>query len=249
MTKVWIYSLVSVFVVSLISLIGITTISLSAERMKRIVLLLVSFAVGALFGDSFIHLLPESYKRIDSNLVASGLVIAGMLAFFILEKFVCWRHCHLPEAGYRPPPVVYMNLIGDGLHNVIDGIIIGASYSMSVSIGVATTIAVILHEIPQEMGDFGILIHGGLTRKTALILNFACATLAIFGCLITLIIGPQLKNSSLYVLPFTAGSFIYIAGSDLIPELNKEVTPSRSIQQFLAIAFGVLVMMLLAVLG
>ncbi len=247
--KVWAYSLISVFIVSLISLIGVTTISVSTEKLRKIVLLLVSFAVGALFGDVFIHLLPESYEKIGSNIITSALVIAGMLTFFILEKFVCWRHCHLPESEHRPHSVVYMNLIGDGLHNVIDGVIIGASYAIDIPIGIATTIAVVLHEIPQEIGDFGILIHGGLSRRTALVLNFLCATLAIFGCLLTLAMGPQVKNFSLYVLPFTAGGFIYIAGSDLIPELNKEVLPWKSLQQLLSIVFGIVIMLLLSFMG
>ena len=252
--KIWAYSLISVFLVSVISLIGITTISLGMDRLKKILLFMVSFAVGALFGDAFIHLLPEAYKKIPSDAVTSLLIIAGILVFFVLEKFICWRHCHLPAPGEdhasdeNPKPVVYMNLIGDGLHNTIDGIIIGASYAVSVPIGFATTIAVILHEIPQEIGDFGILLHGGLTRKRALFLNFLCATLAILGCLLALIVGPKIKGFSLYVIPFTAGGFIYIAGSDLIPELNKETRLSKSLPQLVSMMLGVLVMALLLLL-
>ena len=247
--KVWAYSLVSVFIVSLISLIGIATISISVERLKKILLLLVSFAVGALFGDAFVHLLPEAFERIDSKLVASLLIIAGVLLFFVLEKFICWRHCHIPTSKEHPHPVVFMNLIGDGLHNMIDGMIIGASYAASIPVGIATSLAVVLHEIPQEMGDFGILLHGGLTRKKALLFNYLSGTLAIAGCLIVLIIGSKVKNLALYLLPFTAGGFIYIAGSDLIPELNKEVELSRSILQLASLSLGIGVMVLLTLVG
>ncbi len=243
--RIWVYSLASVFIVSMISLVGITTISIDINRLKKILLVMVSFAVGALFGDAFIHLLPESYKTIGSGLTTAFLIIAGILVFFTLEKFICWRHSHVPEIKGHPKSVVYMNLIGDGLHNAIDGVIIGASYSVSVPIGIATTVAVILHEIPQEIGDFGILLYGGLTRSRALLLNFLCATLAIFGCLFSLVIGPKLNDFALYVLPFTAGGFIYIAGSDLIPELNKEIRISESAWQLASMALGILVMALL----
>ena len=249
--KIWAYSLISVFLVSIISLIGITTISLDMRRLKKILLFLVSFAVGALFGDAFIHLLPASYKSIPSDGLTSLLIIAGILTFFALEKFIYWRHCHVPAEGggleycKHTKAVVYMNLLGDALHNTIDGVIIGASYAVSVPIGLATTIAVLLHEIPQEIGDFGILLHGGLTRKKALALNFLCSTLAILGCALTLAMGPRIKEFSLYVIPFTAGGFIYIAGSDLIPELNKEIRLSKAIYQLAAIVSGVIVMALL----
>jgi zinc and cadmium transporter len=141
-----------------------------------------------------------------------------------------------------------MNLIGDGIHNFLDGMIIGASYAVSLSIGIATTLAVILHEIPQEIGDFGILLHGGLTRKKALFFNFLTATLAIAGTVISLVIGTQVKKYSLILLPVTAGGFIYIAGSDLIPELHKELSLPKSIMQFISMLFGIAIMALLVFL-
>jgi zinc and cadmium transporter len=141
-----------------------------------------------------------------------------------------------------------MNLIGDGVHNLIDGMLIGASYCVSIPIGIATTLAVVLHEIPQEIGDFGVLVHGGLSVKKALAFNFLSAVTAILGALISLVIGPHLADYSLSLLPITAGGFIYIAGSDLIPELQHEVKLSNSILQFSSIILGVGVMALLVLL-
>jgi len=245
---VWLYSIISVIVVSLISLIGIFFLSLKGVRLQRILLFLVSFAVGGLFGDAFIHLLPQSFTQLGINLRTSLLVVAGILVFFVLEKFVRWRHCHIPTSEFHPHPVVTMNLIGDGVHNLIDGMLIGASYSVSIPIGIATTIAVILHEIPQEIGDFGIYIHGGLSVKKALLYNFLSALTAVAGVLISLLAGPHISWYAVILLPITAGGFIYIAGSDLIPELQGCETASSSILQLFSLIAGIAIMALLVLL-
>jgi len=242
-----IYTLVSVIIVSLISLIGILFITITPQRLSKILLLLVSFAAGSLFGDAFIHLLPEAFEQIGDSLRVSLFIVAGILIFFILEKFVRWRHCHIPTSKEHPHPMVMMNLVGDLVHNFIDGMIIGASYSVNISIGLATTLAVIMHEIPQEIGDFGVFVHGGLTIKKALILNFASALTAVLGGIISLIVGPLVRGYSLILLPLTAGGFIYIAGSDLIPELQSCETASASILQLISMVCGVGIMALLIV--
>ena len=246
--KVWIYTLVSVGLVSILSLIGVFSLSLNPDRLRKILLLLVSFAVGGLFGDAFIHLLPQSFEKLGFNLANSLFIVGGILFFFVLEKFVRWRHCHIPTSEEHPHPVGTMNLIGDGVHNLIDGMLIGASYCVSVPIGIATTLAVILHEIPQEIGDFGVLVHGGLSVKKALGFNFLSALFAIVGALVSLLIGPHSADYSFSLLPIAAGGFIYIAGSDLIPELQHEVKLSNSILQFSSIILGVGVMALLVLL-
>ena len=246
--NVWGYSLASVVVVSLISLVGVVTMYLSVDKLKSLLLPLVSFAVGALFGDAFIHLLPEAFEKISSRALVSLLVLGGIIIFFMLEKFIHWRHCHIPTSEEHPHPVVFMNLIGDSAHNLIDGMLIAASYIVSVPIGVATTIAVILHEIPQEIGDFGILVHGGLGREKALFFNFLSASLAILGSVVTLLIGPRLQNFSLYMLPVTAGGFIYMAGSDLMPELHKELKAWKSLVQLVLMIVGILLMLVLTFL-
>ncbi|MCX7994241.1 MAG: ZIP family metal transporter [candidate division WOR-3 bacterium] len=239
------FTLISVFLVSLISFIGVLFIAIKSSNLSRIILLLVSFAAGSLFGDAFIHLLPEAFEHFENTFLVSILVITGIFIFFILEKFVRWRHCHIPTSPEHPHPMVTMNLIGDLIHNLIDGMIIGASYSVSIPIGIATTFAVIMHEIPQEIGDFGVFVHGGLSVRKALILNFLSALTAILGGIISLILGPAVKNYALTLLPLTAGGFIYIAGSDLIPELKGCETAFNSLTQLIAMACGSVVMALL----
>lgn len=247
--ELWVYTIVSVFIVSSISLIGIFTLSFKKERLKKILLLLVSFSVGGLFGDAFIHLLPESFERLGTNLITSLYIVLGILIFFVLEKFIRWRHCHITGSKEHLHPIVTMNLVGDTVHNLIDGMVIGSSYIVSIPVGISTTIAVILHEIPQEIGDFGVLVHGGLAVKRAIVFNFLSALAAVLGAFISLIVGPHVEGYALALLPITAGGFLYIAGSDLIPELQHDVKVSTSLWQFIAIILGVSIMALLVFLG
>jgi len=248
--KVWIYSLTSVFLVSLISLIGVFTLSLRQEKLRKILLFFVSFSVGGLFGDAFIHLLPESFEKLGANLATSLYIIAGILIFFILEKFIRWRHCHLPTSEEHMHPVVTLNLIGDGLHNFLDGIIIAGSFLVNINLGIATTIAVIAHEIPQEISDFGVLLHAGFSRVRALVLNLLSASTAILGSIIALIIGGRTESFTNFIIPFTAGNFIYIATSDLFPELKKDCTKlHQAFFQLASIVAGIGIMLALKKLG
>lgn len=154
----------------------------------------------------------------------------------------------MPITKNHKHPVAIMNLIGDGVHNLMDGIIIGASYLASIPVGIATTIAVLLHEIPQEIADFGVLIHGGFTKKKALFFNFLFALTSVVGVIITLIIGSRVMDITHFLIPFTAGGFIYIASSDLIPEMHKETTLKKSVIQLLFFTLGILVMLALTLL-
>lgn len=247
--NIWVYTLISVLAVSLISLIGLFTISFGEQKLKKAVLFLVSFAVGALFGDALIHLLPESFDKIESKLTTSLLILAGIIIFFVLEKFIHWRHCHDISCEGHWHPVVTMNIVGDMVHNLIDGMVIAGSFSISISLGIATTIAVVLHEIPQEIGDFGIMIHGGLSVRKALVINFLSATTAILGALIVLILGNHITDLSIFLLPVTAGGFLYIAGSDLIPELKHETKIAASVGQLAAMVLGIGIMASLLLIG
>jgi zinc and cadmium transporter len=247
-SHLWTYSLVSVTLVSLLSLIGLAFISVGEEKLKQIIFVMVSLAVGGLFGDAFIHLLPESFEKLGSKLEASLYVLAGIFAFFVLEKFLRWRHQHVFESNQTIHPVGYMNLLADGAHNFIDGIIIGASYVISLHVGIATTMAVVFHEIPHELGNFFVLLYAGFTKTRALFFNFMTGMFAILGTIVSLLIGSEVENFSMVMLPLAAGGFIYIAGSDLVPELNKESKLGKSLVQMLAIGFGVGLMLLLDML-
>jgi zinc and cadmium transporter len=248
MIKTWLFALASVTFVSLLSLIGIAFISVNEEKLRRIIFVMVSLAVGALFGDAFIHLLPESFERSNSPVQTSVYVLSGILVFFILEKFLLWRHQHVLESVDHVHPMGYMNLAADAIHNLIDGMIIGASYLVSPSIGIATTIAIVFHEIPHELGNFFVLLHARFTVRRALLFNFLSAIFAILGSIISLLIGSRIENFSALIVPVAAGGFIYIAGSDLVPELNKEVNPVKSAIQLLSIGAGLVVMLLLLML-
>ncbi|MDX1531150.1 MAG: ZIP family metal transporter [Rhodothermales bacterium] len=263
--EVWLYALASVVLVSLVSLAGAFTLSLKPARLERIVFLLVSFAVGAMLGGAVIHLIPRAYAQLGAGHTTGLLVLAGVLAFFVLEKFLHWRHEHgvavaATEAevadalGVEPAPIrpfATMNLVGDAAHNLIDGMIIAAAYLVSIPTGLVTTVAVMLHEIPQEIGDFGVLVYGGLEPKRALLYNFLSALGAVVGAVLSLALGAVVEGYAAYLLPLTAGSFIYIAGSDLIPELHHHHSypASKSVAQFVMIVLGVLVMLLPALFG
>ena len=243
MIQKFLYALISVIAVSLMSLIGIITLSLNSKRLNKIVLYFVSFSVGALLGDVFIHLLPEIVEKNGFGINISMYILLGILISFVMEKIIHWRHCHHPTTKEHPHPFAVMNLIGDFIHNFIDGLIIGASYIVSIPVGIATTIAVVLHEIPQEIGDFGILLHGGFSKSKALFLNFVTALSAVLGAIISFLLASRVEGSLIFLIPFAAGNFLYIAGSDLIPELNKsEFTTWKSILQLLTIILGILVM-------
>lgn len=246
----YLYSIISVLIIGLISLVGVFTLGMKKQKLENILFILVSFAVGALFGDALIHLIPESFESLDSQ-TAGILIIIGIIIFFILEKFIRWHHCHDLECkdSEHIHPAGTINIVSDALHNFIDGILIGASYIISIPLGIATTIAVLLHEIPQEIGDFGVLIHSGYAVKKALLFNLLSALFAIVGLIIVLIVGAKLNDYINYILPITAGGFLYIAGSDLIPELHKEVKVSRSLAQLFAMVFGVGIMILLKFVG
>lgn len=241
-SEVWIYSILSVVVVSLIAFIGLISLSVNEKILRKILLYLISFAAGALFGGAFLHLIPEAVESGFENIWI--YVLLGIVLFFILEKIIQWHHCHksVTEGQNCIHSFAYMNLIGDGLHNFIDGLVIAASYLVSIPVGFATTVAVVLHEIPQEIGDFGVLVHGGFSRMKALFVNFLSALLAILGAIVALWLGGFIENIELILVPIAAGGFIYIAGSDLIPELHKHEGFWKALLQLIAFLLGILIM-------
>ncbi len=244
MNEIWIYTLGSVFVVSLMSFVGAITIIIKQRVIKNFLIFLVSFAAGAMLGDVFLHLLPEMVHEGELNLKSSFLILVGIAIFFVLEKIIHWRHCHLTATKEHTHPLAFMNLVGDAAHNFTDGILIAGSYMLSFPVGIATTIAVILHEIPQEMGDFGVLLHSGMKPKRALMFNFLSALTSVAGALFILVLGVNIDVTGV-IIPITVGGFLYIANADLIPELHKETKISNSLIQLLTFSVGVAIMFLL----
>ncbi len=246
----YIYALVGVAIISLISFVGAIGLGISSKKLERVLLILVAFSTGALIGDAFIHLLPEAVEK--SGGLTSGITISffiGILIFFVLEKFLRWRHCHDVDCEEHPKHLGTMNLVSDGVHNFIDGVLIASSFLISIPLGIATTAAVALHEIPQELGDFGVLVHSGFTPKKAVWYNFLFATFAILGTAITLVIGTRAKEVADFMIPVTAGGFVYIALSDLVPELHKEESAGHSLLQLFFILIGIGMMYLLLLVG
>ncbi|MEM2956255.1 MAG: ZIP family metal transporter [Candidatus Pacearchaeota archaeon] len=233
--KVLIQILIATFLVSLISLIGIITLSLKKKLINRILILIIPFAAGALIGGAFLHLIPEASEKISYFLI-SLFTLLGFTLFFLIEKLFHWRHCHKGECKVHT--FSYLILIGDAIHNFIDGLIIAASFILSYPIGIASTIAIALHEIPQEIGDFSILVYGGIKIKRALLFNFFSALTAILGGIIGFFISES-TNLAIFMLPIAAGGFIYIASSDLLPELRKEKKLDKSIIDFIIFLIGI----------
>jgi zinc and cadmium transporter len=239
--SVWALSGAAVLGISLVSLLGALGLVVRPDALRGALLFLISFAAGALLGDAFLHLIPEiAESAAGLDVLASAGLLAGLLSFFVLEKILHWHHSHFPHEEVLHP-VAVSNLVGDGLHNFLDGAIVAGAFVASPGIGFATTVAVALHEIPQELGDFGILVHAGLTPRRALLLNFVSGLTAVAGMAATLTFLPVDAIERL-LLPFSAGAFVYIASTDLIPELHKEPEPVKSLLQVLALLAGVGIM-------
>lgn len=237
-SSVWTQTIVSVVIVSAVAFVGIVLLVLREQVLRRVVPVLVSFAVGALLGDALFHILPELASTGGITVGISWIMAAGIVGFFVLEKFIHMHHRLEAPAHGHIHPVALTNLLGDGLHNFVDGAIIAGSYLASAPLGIATTAAVVLHEIPQEMGDLGVLVHAGLTPRRALVFNVATAVSAIAGAVLTLVLEGAIGGVTRPMLALSAGAFIYIAGADLIPELHRATDLRVSILQFVSVAAG-----------
>ncbi len=246
MWKIRLYGIFSTLIISLLSLIGIVFIWIKKEKLKKIIIYLVSFSAWALLWDVFLHLLPEIVETgfwIKTSLYILGGIVFGL----ITEKIIHRNHCHMPITKNHIHHFAIMNLIGDFVHNIIDWLIIWASYLVSIPVGISTTIAILFHEIPQEIGDFWVLIHWWFNKKKALIINMLTGLSALVGVIIALIISTHITNITSFFIPFAAGSFIYIAWADLIPELHKENKIWQSWIQILSFLLGIAIMSLLLV--
>ena len=233
--------LIATFLVSLISFVGVLALTLNKKWLNKVLIGTISFAAGALIGSAFLHLIPEASEKL-SDFSVSALVILGFAIFFLLEKVLFWHHCH--EGHCKVHMFSYLLLTGDAVHNFLDGLIIAASFIISPAVGLASTIAIALHEIPQEIGDFGVLVYGGMKIKKALLLNFLVALTAVLGGVLGFFFSESL-NISAFILPIAAGGFIYIGASDLIPELKKEMKLKKSLIDFIIFLMGIALMLVL----
>lgn len=243
----WWYALLSVLGISALSFIGVLTLAFGHRHLHSLVFHLIGFATGALLGNVFFHLLPTAIALHMPPLTIGFCVVSGILIFFVLEKFLRLQNHRHQINGIQPFGII--NLFGDALHNFIDGIAIGTSYLVSLPLGISTTIAIALHEIPQELSDFGILLHAGFSIKQAVLYNFFSALSALAGTISIFLLYATFNQFITYLIPFTAGGFIYIAASNLIPELHKEKNIWHSAAQIVLVLCGIFVMLGLAIIN
>lgn len=232
----------SAFLVSLCSISGVFALWVKPATLTPIIPYLVALAVGVLLGDAFIHLIPDAVQRQGEVAPVCLMTLGGMFLFFVLEKIVRWRHDHRLDFAIQAVdirPMAKMNLVGDAVHNFVDGILIGGSYLIDPTIGLTTTFAIIAHEIPQEIGDVGALLYGGFSPFKAMLFNFLCSLTVILGVCFTLLLNAYAEASLVFLLPIAAGGFIYIAASDMIPALHEHSTLSHVMGQTLIFALGV----------
>ncbi len=242
--------LLSVIGVSLVSLIGAVGLSFGALRRHSTMMFLIALAAGTLIGDTFFHILPEaSHDGFDAGVGA--LVIGGFVLLFLLEIGLRWQHSHAEHLdhdhdddhhSHHVQPFGWLNLVGDAVHNLLDGIIIAAAYMVDIPLGIATTIAVLLHEVPQELGDFAVLVRSGFSTSKALLVNLATALFALLGAALVLLSGLDAETITAFALPLVAGAFLYIAAADLIPELHHHTIPKERAIVLIGFVVGLLAM-------
>jgi zinc and cadmium transporter len=243
-----IYALCAAFIVSLISLIGLITLPLKAKSLDKILIYLVSFAAGGLMGGAFFHLFPEVIE-LNENVTATFVYVAlGFCLFFILEKYLRWHHCHNGECESHAH-LGYLSLSGDFFHNMLDGVIIVSSFMISTDLGLVVTLSIMFHEIPQELGDYGVLLYSGFTKSKALLLNFLTGLSALLGVVLGYLLINWVASLNLILISIAAGGFIYVAAADFIPELHKENKTATSIITFMVFLLALIFMLTIKFLG
>jgi len=281
MLETYIYSIISVIIVSLISVVVATPLLIKKKISNKVLLFLLSISVGVLLATVFFGLVPEMYAHHEDHeihseiggveqdheevmlghdelnesgehleehgyneLIIPGIyLLIGFLIMFIIEKFIHFHHSnkceHVDHGHSHAYSIAPVNLIGDGVHNFIDGLIIAGAYVVSIPVGIAATISVIFHEVPQEIADFGVLLYSGLNKKKALIFNFLSAATAIMGSIVGLTLASMIEGFTMFMIPFAAGNFLYIASSNLLPQLHRHCGVKDTIYHILAIILGV----------
>jgi zinc and cadmium transporter len=233
------YIIIGTFSITLCVWAAVFLLALKKDTLKKITIFLVSLSAGSFLGGAFLHLLPEAAEKIEGEKLYL-IVLVSFIFFFFMEKLLHWRHCHKENCAIHT--FGYMNLFGDSVHNFIDGLVIASSFMIDVKLGFVTTFAIALHEVPQEIGDFGVLIHAGYDKLKAILVNYLVALTVVLGGIVGFFVSSSAESIIPGLLPFAAGGFIYIAASDLMPEIKKEPDLKRSIHSFLIFILGVLLM-------
>lgn len=227
------------FINGLIAFSGAFSLFLSDKNLKKITIFFVSFSIGTLIGGAFFHFIPEALEKL-SIIKTTLLILVGILIFFITEKILHWHHCHNGKCEHV---YTYLMLYGDAIHNFLDGLIIASSFFISILFGIITSLLIISHELPQEIADFGVLIHGGMKKSKALLYNFLAQLTAILGGILGFFF-LSLNDYSVYLLPIAAGGFLYIAIKDLTPEVFKEKNKIKQIINIISLILGLLIILL-----
>jgi zinc and cadmium transporter len=243
-TLLWI--LASGLLMAAIALVGSLTLLLSEATLRRIVLPLVALAAGSLLGGAFLHMIPAGLAEAGSGLGTFLWILAGFAVFFALEQFLHWHHCHRAATACRKP-LGYMILLGDGLHNLLGGLAVAGTFLMDIRLGVTAWLAAAAHEVPQELGDFGVLLHSGWSRRKALLFNVLSGLTFLVGGVLAYAASYRIDVS--FLVPFAAGSFIYIGASDLVPEVNRHADARANLVHFVSFLVGLGLMALLRVVA
>lgn len=238
-TLAWI--ILSGLAMSCIALVGGLTFIIKETTFKKILLPLVALSAGSLIGGALFHMLPEAIEHIGNEKIVYIWLVVGFVSFFVLEQFLHWHHCH-SISEHKKEPLTYLILIADGVHNLIGGLAVGASFMVDIRLGIATWIAAAAHEIPQELGDFGVLVHGGWKRSTALIYNFFSALTFLIGGIVVYVVAKDIDTAIL--VPFAAGNFLYIAAADLIPQIKHGTNMRDNIIHLIWFIIGLAVLLI-----
>lgn len=227
-----------------VGMVGALTLLLSERTLRRVILPLVAFSAGSLLGGAFLHMIPAAVEELGHGVSLFLWVLAGFTLFLILEQYLHWHHAHTSSPASKEP-LTYLILVGDGLHNLLGGIAVAGAFIIDIRLGVAAWLAAAAHEVPQELGDFGVLLHGGWSKRRALVFNALSGTTFLIGGILAYGVSSVLDVT--FLVPFAAGNFIYVGASDLVPEVNKHHRLAENLVHLAAFVAGIGLLLLIRV--